>query len=162
MTTTTSSIATSKEGVDRTVPSPRPLSISTSTYTSTPSTGRTRRLSLNIPNPPTRTPPVPVPARQGSIHRQRTSFSINTASPHDRRTGSSLSLSLSLSHSAGRSGWPGKESRERFVDDEWLKIKLGDVGRDEVGSVVCGEEGMERAVEVCSRPTIHLSPLTDM
>lgn len=56
--------------------------------------------------------------------------------------------SLSLSLSSGRGVWSGKEGQERFRDDEWLKTKLGEVGSDEVGSVVCGEEGMEKAVEV--------------
>jgi hypothetical protein len=63
-----------------------------------------------------------------------------------------LGSSLSLSLSSGRGVWSGKEGQERFKDDEWLKIKLGDVGRDEMGSEVCGEEGMERAVEVILIP----------
>jgi hypothetical protein len=63
-----------------------------------------------------------------------------------------LGSSLSLSLSSARGVWSGKEGQERFRDDEWLKIKLGDVGRDEVGDIVCGEEGMERAVEVIPIP----------
>jgi hypothetical protein len=59
-----------------------------------------------------------------------------------------LGSSLSLSLSSGRGVWAGKEGQERFKDDEWLNTKLGDVGRDEVGDMVCGDEGMERAVEV--------------
>ena len=59
-----------------------------------------------------------------------------------------MGSSLSLSHSSGRGVWSGKEGQERFKDDEWLNTKLGDVGRDEMGVVVCGEEGMEKAVEV--------------
>jgi len=138
--------ATTTSKVDKTVPSPRPIS-------SAPSEGiRTRRLSLNIPNPPIRTPTVPVPARQGSIHRHRTSFSTSVNSPQDRRLGSSLSLSLS----SARGVWSGKEGQERFKDDEWLKIKLDDVGTDEVGSVVRGEEGMEKAVEVIPIPQLMI------
>jgi len=60
--------------------------------------------------------------------------------------------SLSLSLSSGRGIWSGKEGQERFRDDEWLDIKLGDVGRDEVGDIVCGDEGMEKAVEVILIP----------
>lgn len=63
-----------------------------------------------------------------------------------------MGCSLSLSLSSGRGVWSGKEGQERFKDDEWLKIKLGDVGRDEVGDMVCGDEGMERAVEVIPIP----------
>jgi len=63
-----------------------------------------------------------------------------------------LGSSLSLSLSSTRGVWSGKEGQERFKDDEWLKIKLCDVGKDEVGSVVCGEEGMEKAVEVIPIP----------
>jgi len=131
--------ATTTSKLDRTVPSPRPIS-------SVPSEGRTRRLSLNIPNPPIRTPAVPVPARQGSINRHRTSFSTSINSP-DRRL-SSLSLSLS----SGRGVWSGKDTQERFTDADWLGTRLGDVGRDEVGDMVCGEEGMEKAVEVILIP----------
>jgi len=67
-----------------------------------------------------------------------------------------LGSSLSLSLSSARGVWSGKESHERFKDDEWLKIKLGDVGRDEVGLVVCGEEGMEKAVEVIPIPQLMI------
>jgi hypothetical protein len=63
-----------------------------------------------------------------------------------------LGSSLSLSLSSARGVWSGKEGQERFQDDEWLKIKLGDVGRDEMASVVCGNEGMEKAVEVILIP----------
>lgn len=59
-----------------------------------------------------------------------------------------MGSSLSLSYSSGRGVWSGKEGQERFKDDEWLQTKLGDVNRDEVGDAVCGEEGMEKAVEV--------------
>ena len=59
-----------------------------------------------------------------------------------------MGSSLSLSYSSGRGVWSGKEGQERFKDDEWLNTKLGDVGRDEIGDMVCGEEGMEKAVEV--------------
>jgi len=59
-----------------------------------------------------------------------------------------LGSSLSLSYASGRGVWAGKEGQERFTDDEWLQTKLEDVGRDEVGDAVCGEEGMEKAVEV--------------
>jgi hypothetical protein len=136
---------TTTNKADKTVPSPRPLSFASGTQTQT----RTRRLSLNIPNPPIRTPAVPVPARQGSIsiHRSKPSSSYNINSPNDRRQGSCLSLS------AGRGGWSGRdrvvEGVEKFGDDEWLAVNLGDVGRDVGEEVVCGDEGMERAVEVC-------------
>jgi len=56
--------------------------------------------------------------------------------------------SLSLSLSSGRGVWSGKDTQEKFTDADWLRTRLGDVGRDEVGDVVCGEEGMEKAVEV--------------
>jgi len=59
-----------------------------------------------------------------------------------------LCSSLSLSYSSGRGIWSGKEGQERFKDDDLLQTKLGDVNRDEVGDAVCGEEGMEKAVEV--------------
>ena len=59
-----------------------------------------------------------------------------------------MGSSLSLSYSSGQGVWAGKEGQERFKDDEWLNTKLGDVGRDEMNDMVCGEEGMEKAVEV--------------
>ena len=60
--------------------------------------------------------------------------------------------SLSLSLSSGRGVWSGKDTQEKFTDAEWLGTRLGDVGRDEVGDIVCGDEGMEKAVEVILIP----------
>ena len=77
-------------------------------------------------------------------------------SPHERerRLGSSLSLSV------GRGGW-GKEcedkEKEKFTDDEWMSVNLGDIERDEGKlDIMCGEEGMERAVEVIDSHLAHL------
>jgi hypothetical protein len=73
-----------------------------------------------------------------------------------------LSLSTGRGPGPGGCGWgnqaeKGKDSqekeKEKFIDDEWLKITLGSIKGDQ-GDMMCGDEGMEKAVEVIRAPYI--------